>query len=181
MTSAAPSHTAKFVTGSTMRHVVVMTATGSIGLIAIFIVDALNLFYISLLGIQSLAAAVGFAATLLFFTISFAIGLTIACSAVVSRTLGRGDRPEAARLAGASMVYMGLVTGAITIAALPFLRELLTLLGAAGETLELAMRFLNVVMPSTPIVAIGIGTTGILRGVGDARRSMYVTLGGAIA
>ena len=35
-----------------MRHVIVMTATGSIGLVAIFIVDALNLFYISLLGVQ---------------------------------------------------------------------------------------------------------------------------------
>src|SRR5215471_6118825 len=107
-----PSHSAKFVTGSTMRHVIIMTATGSVGLVAIFIVDALNLFYISLLGIQSLAAAVGFAATLLFFTISFAIGFTIACSALVSRALGRGDRPEAMRLAGASVVFMGLVTGA---------------------------------------------------------------------
>jgi hypothetical protein len=48
-----PAHSgepAKFVTGSTMRHVVVMTATGSIGLVAVFIVDALNLFYISLSG-----------------------------------------------------------------------------------------------------------------------------------
>ncbi len=60
-----------------------MTATGSIGLVAVFIVDALNLFYISLLGVQELAAAVGFAATLLFFTISVAIGFTIACSALV--------------------------------------------------------------------------------------------------
>src|SRR5262245_51272584 len=162
MTSAAPSHTAKFVTGSTMRHVIVMTTTGSIGLVAIFIVDALNLFYISLLGIQELAAAVGFAATLLFFTISFAIGLTIACSAVVSRALGRGERAEAARLAGASMVFTALVTGAITIAVWPFLRDLLSLLGATGETLELSTRFLEIVMPSTPIVALGMCTTGIL-------------------
>ena len=44
-----------------MRHVAVMTGTGSIGLVAIFIVDALNLFYISLLGVQELAAAIGFA------------------------------------------------------------------------------------------------------------------------
>ena len=36
-------------------------------------------------------------------------------------------------------------------------------------------------MPSTPIVALGMCTTGILRGVGDARRAMYVTLGGGIA
>src|SRR5262245_26169577 len=181
MTSAAPSHTAKFVTGSTMRHVVVMTATGSIGLVAIFLVDALNLFYISLLGVQSLTAAVGFAATLLFFTISFAIGLTIATSAVVSRTLGRGDRPSAARLGGASLVYMALLSGAITLLVWPLLSHVLLLLGATGETLELSARFLRIVMPSTPIVSLGMGTTGILRGVGDAKRAMYVTLGAGIA
>ena len=37
------------------------------------------------------------------------------------------------------------------------------------------------VLPSTPIVALGMCTTGILRGAGDARRAMYVTLGGGIA
>lgn len=179
MTTANP--TAKFVTGSTMRHVVVMTVTGSIGLVAIFVVDALNLFYISLLGVQSLAAAVGFAATLLFFTISVSIGFTVACGALVSRALGRGDRPGAARLAGASMVYMALVTTAITAAIWPFLHQLVALLGATGETLELSTRFLQIVMPSTPIVSLGMGTTGILRGVGDAKRAMYVTLGGGIA
>lgn len=177
----APDQTAKFVTGSTMRHVIVMAATGSIGLIAVFVVDALNLLYISMLGIQSLAAAIGFAATLVFFTISFAIGFTIAAGALVSRALGRGNRPEAARLAGASMVFMGLITTAVTIAVWPFLHQLLAMLGATGETLALSTRFLQIVMPSTPIVALGMCTTGILRGVGDARRAMYVTLGGGIA
>ena len=32
------------ITGSTMRHVVVMASTGAIGLIAVFLVDLLNLF-----------------------------------------------------------------------------------------------------------------------------------------
>ena len=50
--------TATFTTGSTMRHVVVMTSTASIGLVAIFVVDAINLLYISLLGQQELAAAI---------------------------------------------------------------------------------------------------------------------------
>jgi putative MATE family efflux protein len=173
--------TAKFTTGSTLRHVIVMTATGSIGLIAIFVVDALNLFYISLLGVQELAAAIGFSATLLFFTVSVAIGLTIACGALVARCLGRGDREEAARMGGASMVFVGLSTGFISLAVWPFLGDLLALLGAAGETLELSKRFLQIVIPSTPIVALGMCTTGILRGVGDARRAMFVTLGSGLA
>ena len=37
-----------------------MASTGAIGLVAIFVVDALNLFYISMLGVQELAAAIGF-------------------------------------------------------------------------------------------------------------------------
>ena len=35
---------ARFTTGSTMRHVLTMTATASVGLIAVFAVDMLNLF-----------------------------------------------------------------------------------------------------------------------------------------
>ena len=46
-----------FTHGSTMRHVITMSGTGAVGLVAIFIVDLANLFYISLLGQQELAAA----------------------------------------------------------------------------------------------------------------------------
>lgn len=164
-----------------MRHVTVMTATGSVGLVAIFAVDALNLFYISMLGVQELAAAIGFAGTLMFFTISVSIGFTIAASALVSRALGRGDRAEAARMGGASMVFMGLTTAAISLAVWPFLDQLVGLLGATGETRRLATRFLEIVIPSTPLVSMGMCATGILRGAGDARRSMYATLAGGAA
>ena len=36
-----------------------------------------------------------------------------------------------------------------------------------------------IVLPSVPLLAIGMGASGILRGVGDAKRAMYVTLIGA--
>lgn len=181
MSQKHPGQTAKFVTGSTMRHVVVMTATGSIGLVSIFIVDGLNLFYISLLGIDELTAAVGFASTLLFFTLSIAIGLTIACGALVSRALGRGRRDEAAQMGGASMVFMGASTLLISALVWPFLRDLNAMLGATGKTLELSTQFLQIVLFSTPVLALGMCTTGILRGTGDAKRAMYVTLGSGVA
>jgi Na+-driven multidrug efflux pump len=38
-----------------------------------------------------------------------------------------------------------------------------------------------IVIPSTPLMALGMCATGILRGAGDARRAMYVTLFSAIA
>ncbi len=167
----------KFVTGSTLRHVVVMTSTGSIGLVAIFIVDALNLFYISLLGEQELAAAIGYAGTLLFFTTSIAIGLSIAATALTARALGRGDRREAREIAGASLAYMLVLMVLVVAVTFPFLDRLVRLIGAEGRTAELATGFMQIVLPSLPVLGLGMCMAALLRAVGDAKRAMYVTLG----
>ncbi|MGL4404927.1 MAG: MATE family efflux transporter [Notoacmeibacter sp.] len=171
---------AKFVTGSTMRHVVLMTATGSIGLIAVFLVDALNLLYISMLGKEELSASIGFASTLLFFLTSVSIGLTIGTSALVARALGRGDREAAAKAGGAALLISGLIITILTLVTLPFLSQLVTILGATGRTHELTVNYLQWVLPSSPLLAVGMGASGILRGVGDAKRAMMITLIGAI-
>src|SRR5258705_11805156 len=128
--SAAPPPAApapKFTRGSIMRHVAVMTATGSIGLMAIFVVDFLNLFYIALLGEQELAAAIGYAGTVLFFTVSLCIGVTIAGTALVSRALGARQREDARRPAPSSLVFMTAFTLGLTPPTLPALRPTLDL------------------------------------------------------
>lgn len=176
-----PHANAKFTTGSTMRHVITMTTTGSIGLVAIFLVDALNLFYISLLGQEALAAAIGYAGTLMFFTTSIAIGMTIAVGAMVSKALGEEDRTRAAENGGAALLLIALAMGLVTALMWPNISFLLSLLGAKGDTLHIATGFLQIVLPSIPIMAIGMGASGILRGVGDAKRAMYVTLIGGAA
>ena len=180
MSSTAPPQ-GKFVTGSTLKHVLNMTAAGSIGLIAIFAVDLLNLFYISLLGQKELTAALGYSGTLLFFVLSIGIGLSIAVSALTSRVLGEGDHDRAKRLAGASLLWM---VSSMTLCAgllYPFLDPLLRLLGATGVTADLALRVSRIVLPSAPILGAGMCLGALLRSLGDGRRSMYVTLGAGAA
>ena len=82
---------AKFLTGSLMRHVAVMTLTSSIGLLALFVVDFVNLFFISRLGDPALTAGIGFASTLLFLNSSLNIGLMITISALAARRIGMGQ------------------------------------------------------------------------------------------
>ncbi len=173
--------TPRFVTGSTMRHTVVMTATGSIGLVAIFIVDFANLFYISQLGQTELAAAIGYAGTLMFFVTSAAIGTTIGITALVSRALGSGDKHRAKQIAGTGLVFIFALISAISLVTWLFLETFLAGLGATGRTLEVAIGFLQIVIPSMPLLALGMAMSGLLRAVGDAKRAMYVTLGAGVA
>jgi len=76
-----------------MRHVIVMTAATSAGLMSIFAVDLLSLLYISWLGDPKLTAAVGFASQVLFFSVSINIGISIAIGALVSRRTARAIAP----------------------------------------------------------------------------------------
>lgn len=170
-----------FTIGSPMRHVLVMTATGSAGLIAVFFVDFLTLLYISRLGDTKLTAAVGFASQMMFLLISINIGLSIAIGALVSRALGAGDRPRARRLASSGAVIVALVSGAASLAAMPFTREIIALFGGRGEVLDVGALYLRMTLPASVFLGLGMAFSAMLRGVGDARRAMNATLAGAVA
>ncbi|GAB0119081.1 MATE family efflux transporter [Acidisoma sp. 7E03] len=172
---------ARFVSGSIMRHVVVMALTGAIGLVSVFAVDLLNFFYISRLGDKAVAAAVGFAGAIGFFQISIAIGLTIGIGATVSAAIGR-DRPgEAPRIATISLLAMAVVTLVLGLGSAAVRQPLLGLLHAEGETRSLAAMYLLITSPSFPLMALGMASAALLRSSGAARAAMNVTLFGAIA
>ena len=167
---------ARFLTGSTLGHVLRMTLTGSIGLVSVFVVDAISLFYIAQLGKQELTAALGFASTLLFFVGSVSIGLSIAAGALTSRALGQGNRDLARRNASAALAIVLITMSALALLVLPLLRPMLALIGAKGEVANAALQFIWILLPSSPLLGLGMCCSGLLRALGDAKRAMWVTL-----
>ncbi len=68
----------------------------------------------------------------------------------------------------------------MTALVLLFAAPVLHLFGARGDTLDIAHNYLMITAPGNMIFGLGMALSGILRAVGDARRSMYVTLAGAL-
>jgi hypothetical protein len=62
----ASTREARFLTGSIMHHVLIMTFTGALGLMSMFLVDLVDLLYLSLLGRTEVAAVIGYAGTIAF-------------------------------------------------------------------------------------------------------------------
>ncbi|MDQ2091539.1 MATE family efflux transporter [Marimonas arenosa] len=171
---------AKFLEGSLMRHIAVMALTSSVGLMAVFLVDLVDMVFISWLGRDELAAAVGYSGAILFFTTSFGIGMAIAAGARVARAVGEGDIALARQRAATSLIYafgLGAVFAAVVWWQIP---ALVALLGASGTTLALAQGYLSIIVPSLPFLMLGMVGGAILRAYGDARRSMMATLYGGV-
>ncbi|MEO0938354.1 MAG: MATE family efflux transporter [Pseudomonadota bacterium] len=166
---------AKFLSGSLFRHVTVMSLTASVGLMAVFAVDFVDIVFIAMLGKAELAAAVGYAGAILFFTTSFSVGMMIA---LVARALGTGDRELAQERTAHGLLY-GVIFGAFfALAVWLCVGPLVRLLGATGETAALAAIYLRIVVPSLPLLLVGMMGGAILRAHGDARRAMMATLYG---
>lgn len=171
----------RFLTGSTMGHVVRMTATGAMGITFVFLVDAANLFWVSQLGQPQLVAAIGFAYAIQFFSVSVAVGLMISITAVVSRSIGVGDRDRARRQAGAGVAISAVILTVVTTLIVAFRHELTALAGAQGETARLAARYLAITIPSLIPMSAALALSGTLRADGYGAKAMYITLtGGAV-
>lgn len=173
---AQASAQAKFLQGNLFRHISVMSLTASVGLMAIFAVDFVDMIFISMLGRAELAAAVGYAGAILFFTSSFGIGMSIAAGVLVARSLGAGNSALARQRATHALISgvgFGMVFALLVWLNIGFLVDLL---GARGETAILADHYLRIILPSLPLLMVGMIGGAILRAHGDARRAMMATI-----
>lgn len=171
---------AVFLDGSLLRHILVMTGTGAIGLMAIFLGDLANILFLGRLGDEAVVAAVGYAGSIQFLTISIGIGLAVAATSLVSPALGAGLRIRARRLSTSAHVWTAIVSALLAAVVWLSIGPLLGLFGAAGRTHALAQSYLEIVVPTLPLLATGMTSSAVLRSLGDARRAMYVTLWGAV-
>ncbi|HMO08391.1 MAG TPA: MATE family efflux transporter [Paracoccaceae bacterium] len=171
----------RFTEGNLFAHVAVMSLTASVGLMAIFAVDFVDMVFISWLGQAELAAAVGYAGAILFFTTSVGIGMSIAAGALVARAVGARDPALARRRATHALVHGVLFGAAFAGVVWLSLGPLVRLLGASGATEAHAVHYLSIIVPSQPFLMLGMIGGAILRSHGDARRAMTATIwGGAV-
>ena len=172
--------TAKFVQGSLMRHIIVMASTSAFGLMSIFMVDLLDMWFISLLGDPDLVAAIGFASTLTFLATSISIGTSIAAGALVSRSLGAKDREKARQFAINVLIIAAIISVSTVTIIILSLDQLLYWLGATGNVAAVAKDYLQIVLPAAILLAVGLGASAVLRAVGDAKGAMLCTLSGGV-
>jgi putative MATE family efflux protein len=184
-----------YTEGPIFGHISTLSVTSAIGLFAIFAVDLVDVFFIALLGEPELAAAVGFAGTALFFGAAICIGLAIAVSTMVAQAVGEESildastqqppadttsSPASVRLATHGLTFMVIATTIAMVISLIYAPWLISLMGAEGQTLELAVHYFRIVGSSLPILGLAMAATSLLRAVGEAKLSMWATILGGL-
>ena len=129
------------------------------------LVDA---FWVSRIS-DSAIAAVTVSQITLFVMISLTIGITVGSGVVMAMSIGRRDIPEAERVMGQSFVLNLIAAALFTTIALSLRGKLLTLTGATGEILPLAVDYFTIVAGGSVLMFIFFAVIFGFNSQGDNR------------
>jgi putative MATE family efflux protein len=150
-----------------------MTSSTALGLLTIFLSELVDIYFLGLIG-EAEITALGFAGPIIFFSLSLNIGLSIACSALVSIALGSGNSASSRETVTHSLVSAFVISLPLALILWFYLPTLLSLMGARGQALELANAYTSIVIIGMPLLAVAMSMGSIMRAKGDAKNSMLI-------
>ena len=164
---------ARYTQGSIATHLIIMTSSTALGLLTIFLSELVDIYFLGLIG-EAEITALGFAGPIIFFSLSLNIGLSIACSALVSIALGSGNTASSRETVTHSLVSAFIISLPLALILWFYLPTLLSLMGASGQALELANAYTSIVIIGMPLLAVAMSMGSIMRATGDAKNSMLI-------
>jgi len=156
--------------GPTLFRLTVPMIGGIIALMAVGIIDA---YFVGQLGTAPLAA-LGFILPIAHGVNSIGLGLGMATSVLVSRYLGEDRFDKAARQITDGRVLITLIGIGLLLSLHFGIQALLRLLGANGEVLDEALRFMALWIPVIPLLLLTLTGNTILRAIGCPGKSAFL-------
>ena len=125
-----------------------------------------NIYLGQMVGVDALAAASGFF-PIVFFFISFVMGLGSGSSVLIGQAWGAKNEDKVQAVAGATLTMALIIAVVIGGLGLIFARPVMVLLATPPNILEAAIGYARVMMIGMPFLFVFILSTSMMRGVGD--------------
>lgn len=139
------------------------------------LVDAL---WVSGLGADALAA-VGFVFPFFMIIMALGTGIGMGAGSAISRRIGAKDKAGADKVAAHAIILLLITTILVTLPFFAYSQPLFKAIGA-GPTLPFTVSYAEVIFLGAGVILFSNIANAILRGEGDAKRSMYALAVGSV-
>jgi len=128
-----------------------------------------------MIGVDALAAVSAFF-PILFFFISFVIGLGAGASVLIGQAYGAGERDRVKAVAGTTLTVTFIAGIVVSILGGLFAREILMAVGTPASILDQAVAYARIMLIAMPLFFGLLLVTSMMRGVGDTLTALYTFL-----
>jgi putative MATE family efflux protein len=149
------------------------------GIFSILLINVVDTIYIGQLGLIELAG-VSFTFPVVFMVMSVPFGIGIGTSAVVARSIGKGNHSEVRRLTTDSLYLTFFVMTIVAVVGLVTIDPIFTLMGATREMLPFIRDYMIVWYFGVGMVALPIVGNNAIRATGDSKTPSFIMMSIAI-
>lgn len=161
--------------GSIPQKLTQLTLPMMLGIISMVAFNLIDTFYVGQLGKTELAA-LSFTFPVIMVIFSIVQGLGIGATALISKSIGMGNRDKAARETSDSIALSLVFTGIFVVIGLLTMKPTFRLLGAEGATAPLAEEYMRIWYFALLFVSVPFVGNSAIRSTGDARTPAYIML-----
>ncbi|MEM6644448.1 MAG: MATE family efflux transporter [Bacteroidota bacterium] len=161
--------------GSIPRKLRQLTLPMMLGIVSMVAFNLIDTYFVGKLGKQELAA-LSFTFPIIMIVFSIIQGLGIGATALISKSIGKNDRKKAARETTDSIFLTLMLTGIFVIIGLLTMSPTLSLLGADGDTGDMAGQYMRVWYFALFFVSVPFVGNSAIRATGDAKTPTYIML-----
>ena len=136
-------------------------------------------FWLGKLGAEAVAAP-SISWPIMFLFISISAGFGIAGISLVSQYTGAGQPEKANKAAGQLLSFLLIGSCAMAIVGFIFTEDVLSLMGASKAVQETTTPYLQIMFLAVPFLFCHFGFRSLLRGYGDTRTPMILTISSAL-
>jgi putative MATE family efflux protein len=133
--------------------------------------SVIDMIFVGMVGPQAIAA-VSIVFPVMFFFISFIMGIGAGLTSFVARTFGTGDIEKAGRIASNGLVFGIALSLLLAILGNLFSKPLFVVLGAGPEILGAVLDYSRIIFIGFILIFFGAFCNSIIRGEGDTKTPM---------
>lgn len=121
-------------------------------------------------------AGVGGAIQIMFFIISALSATSVGSSVLVAQSVGARDHARASQLAKQSLVWSVIISIPLLVIGLVAAEPIISIFGMEAGPSQIGADYLRVTMGTLSVLTLMLLGGGVLRGIGDSRTPMLITL-----
>ncbi len=133
--------------------------------------SVIDMIFVGIVGPEAIAA-VSIVFPVMFFFISFVMGIGAGLSSFVARAFGAGDIEKAGRIASNGLVLGIVLSVLLAIFGILFSKPLFVVLGAGPEILGSVLDYCRIIFIGFIFIFFGAFCNSIIRGEGDTKTPM---------
>ena len=121
-------------------------------------------------------AVVSIVFPVIFFFVSFAMGIGAGLTSFMARAFGAGDLEKAGRIAANGLAFSIVISLLLAVSGILFVKPLFVLLGAGPDIIDSVLDYCRIIFIGFIFIFFGSFSNSIIRGEGDTKTPMKLLM-----